>query len=122
MGEMTEDQGVAFGPGHQPTASAADASSQSGVPNADALIAVMSAWRCLPGSKFHEAYPFFERDLARVIDDYRLQAGTRSSSSGKDYGIAVAILFAEYADALYAQAGVTRPGGDSPEAPVSEAN
>lgn len=40
MSETEQDMGVAFGPGCQPSASAADASSQSGIPNADERIMV----------------------------------------------------------------------------------
>jgi hypothetical protein len=65
------------------------------VPNADALVRLMSAWSSLPQHKFHAAYPFFEGDRQRVINEYELFDDDRAKLE------ATALLFAEYADEIY---------------------
>jgi hypothetical protein len=62
------------------------------VPNAETLIRLMSAWSCLPAHKFHRAYPFFEGDRQRIIEEYELIDDDRAKLE------ATALLFSEYAD------------------------
>lgn len=69
---------------------------RANVPNAEALIALMSAWSCMPKHKFDRAYPFFEADRQRTIEEYDLFRDDRAKLE------ATALLFAEYADELYA--------------------
>ena len=98
---MVKDVGRSpSGPGHEasPSAALSGASSRCRVPNADALVRLMSAWSSMPGAKFHAAYPFFGDDRERVIADYELMRDDRAALE------ATALLFSEYADEIYALA------------------
>jgi len=88
------------------------------VPDAETLVRLMSAWSNLPKHKFHRAYPFFDADRQRMFDEYGL--GKESTDLE-----ATALLFAEYADDIFAQgiearrAGTTKIGPVADESPVA---
>lgn len=68
------------------------------VPDADALVNLLSAWGSLPAHKFHKAYPFFEADRQRTIEEYDLMNDDRGKLE------ATALLFSDYADNIFAKA------------------
>lgn len=68
------------------------------VPDADALVRLMSAWSSLPRHKFNRAYPFFDADRQRTIEEYDLIRDDRAKLE------ATALLFSDYADNIYAKA------------------
>ena len=96
---MSHELGVPpSGSGHSPKGGAASytaSPAKPSVPNADALVNLMSAWGSLPSAKFHAAYPFFAADRKRIIEEFDLVDDQRADLE------ATALLFAEYADAIY---------------------
>jgi len=66
------------------------------IPSAEALVQLMAAWLTAPSSKFNAHYPFFAPLHASVMADYGFKPTEMTA--------ATAIVFAELADRLDAQA------------------